>query len=129
MWVARLEREEWIALVCVSAFVFVLAAVPLVVSVVVSPEAIESGAVHLSAPCPSKAKGEPCAACGMTRGFCAMSRGRFWDAIHYNAASPAVYGAFVFVALGAAWVTARAVRGAVRASPSPGDRAASRAAA
>lgn len=76
----------------VASFVFLVPAVPLAISIVVSPEAIERGDVQLSPPCPTLlATGEECPTCGMTRGFTAMSRLRVGDAIAYNAGAPWLY--------------------------------------
>jgi Protein of unknown function (DUF2752) len=35
-----------------------------------------------------------CPFCGMTRAFCALSAGRFADALRWNRAAPALYAAF-----------------------------------
>lgn len=63
----------------------------LAVSVLVSPEAIESGRVQLTEPCPRLVAGEPCISCGMTRSFTAMPRGRLAQAWQYNRGGPALY--------------------------------------
>lgn len=75
--------------------VLALLALPLIgvllTSLAVSPEAIESGAVQLTAPCPRLVAGEWCASCGLTRSFTAMSRLRLNDAWAYNRAGPLLY--------------------------------------
>ncbi len=40
-----------------------------------------------------KITGIPCPSCGMSRAFCSISRGRLWDAFHYNILSIALYPA------------------------------------
>ena len=98
-WFTRLERGEWIALAAVSTFIFALAVTPLAVSFAVSPDAIERGDVQLSHPCPHMVRfGTPCAGCGLTRGFCALSRGRLGDALRYNAATPYLYSLLLLIA-------------------------------
>ena len=88
----RLDRAELWALASIAAFVLAACAAPLAVSLAVSPEQIESGAVRLSPPCPVLAEtGEECASCGLTRGFTAMSRLRLGQAAAYNAAAPWLY--------------------------------------
>jgi len=73
----------WIAAVCSGV---------IVVSLLVSPEDIEDGNVRLSPPCRSKeVLGVECPACGMTRAFAALSRGRLDDAVNYNWGSPIAY--------------------------------------
>ena len=99
-WFLRLDRAELLAIFLVGAFLFVGTALPLAISFGVSPEDIESGRVHLSGPCPYQAEhGSPCASCGLTRGFAALSRGRVADALGYNTNAAYVYGAFWLVAL------------------------------
>lgn len=89
------------------AFVTLLTA--LVVSFAVTPEAIESGRIVLSPPCPTKYFfGFECASCGMTRAFAALGHGRLSDALAYNRGAPIVWVAF--------WVLAAlSLRGMVRA--------------
>lgn len=62
------------------------------VSFAVSPEMIDSGAVQLTPPCQAALAGQPCITCGMTRSFCAMSRGQLGRAFDYNALGPWAYG-------------------------------------
>lgn len=107
-WWRRIDGSEMIAIASVAGFVFLLAAPPLVISMVVSPEEIERGEVELSPPCPIKAQtGEDCITCGMTRAFCALSRFRVADAIDYNAGAPWLFLAFWIFALASGAVLAR----------------------
>ncbi len=104
-WLSARDRAETLGIGFLAAFVFVLAAAPLFVSFLVSPEEIESGQVTLSEPCPHLATtGEPCRSCGMTRAFSAMSRGRVSAARDYNAAGPWLYALFVVCAGGSGFV-------------------------
>jgi len=75
-----------------AGFLFLSSGVPLGVSVAVSPDAIDRGEVQLTPPCEVRAQtGTECSTCGMTRGFCAMSRLRVADAAAYNAGAPWLY--------------------------------------
>ncbi len=86
-WLARRDRAELLGVAIVAGFLFLSSAAPLAFSVVVSPEAIERGDVRITPPCPLAERGG-CATCGMTRGFCAMTRLRVHDAAAYNAGAP-----------------------------------------
>lgn len=67
-------------------------ALSLSISFAITPQELESGAVVLSPPCMSQLLfARPCPTCGMTRGFAAVSHGRFEQALHYNRAAPIVY--------------------------------------
>ena len=46
-----------------------------------------------------QATGRPCPGCGLTRGFCAISHGRFADALHFNPFSFLLYAGTLAVAL------------------------------
>jgi hypothetical protein len=108
VWLTRLDRAELGAIVFLAGFVFCLAAPPLVISMIVSPEAIERGDVQLSPPCPIRMEtGEDCPTCGMTRAFTALSRLRIDDAIAYNAGAPWVYLVFWLFALSSGVVLVR----------------------
>jgi hypothetical protein len=87
----------------VAAGVLLLATLtPLAISFLVSPEDIEAGRVRLTPPCPYRAaEGAPCIACGLSRAFSALSRGRFDDARRMNASSPFVYAGAWLTAAGA----------------------------
>ena len=99
--------ELW-GVALLAAFFFVVSAGPLAVSMVVTPEAIDRGDVHLSPPCPTRARtGVGCPTCGLTRGFAAMSRFRVGDALRYNAAAPWLYLGAWALALSAAGVVLR----------------------
>ena len=39
--------------------------------------------------------GHPCPLCGLTRGLCALAKGRWADAVHFNIFSPLVFAALV----------------------------------
>lgn len=114
----RLDRAELWAVASIAAFVLATCGAPLAVSIGVSPEQIERGAVQLSPPCPVLAEtGEECASCGLTRGFTAMSRLRFGDAVAYNAAAPWLYLACWAGALAGALVLGRLAAEARRRLP------------
>lgn len=102
--------------------VLALVAVPLVavlaVSVAVSPEAIESGTVQLTEPCPLRAAGEPCATCGLTRSFTAMSRAQLSRAWAYNRLGPPLYLATWLGLAGVVALIVRLLR--LARSPTPG---------
>ena len=99
-WLRRRDGAERLGTSMLAGFFFVVSAGPLLVSILVSPEALERGDVVLSPPCPTlQATGEECHSCGLTRGFCAMSRLRLSDALRFNRAAPWLYGAFWLVAL------------------------------
>jgi uncharacterized protein DUF2752 len=99
-WLRRMDGAELWGVALLASFVFAASAGPLAVSMAVSPEQIERGAVRLSPPCPIRTQtGEGCPTCGLTRAFTAMSRLRVHDARAYNAAAPWVYLAFVGSAL------------------------------
>ncbi len=74
----------------------------IIVSFVVSPEDIASGAVTLAPPCPMRLLfQQDCPTCGMTRAFAALGHGRFSEALHYNRAAPIVFlGCFAAMLLG-----------------------------
>lgn len=104
----RMDAAERLGVVLLASFFFVGSAVPLAISFAVSPEAIERGEVVLTPPCPTlAATGRECASCGLTRAFCAMSRGELAAAARFNAAGPALYAAFCLIALGAAALIAK----------------------
>lgn len=89
LWLGLRDRAELIGVTVLAGFLFVSSALPLVISLAVSPEAIERGEIQLTPPCPVRAEtGRDCITCGMTRGFCAMSRLRLGDAQRYNGAAP-----------------------------------------
>jgi Protein of unknown function (DUF2752) len=68
----------------------------IVVSFVVSPEDIASGAVWLSPECPMRLLlHRECPTCGMTRAFAAIGHGQWNEALGYNRAAPIVFFAFV----------------------------------
>ncbi len=103
----RLDRAELSGLLATALFLLAVSAIPLAISFAVTPEDIESGRVQLSPPCPYKAAhGAPCASCGLTRGFAALSHGRLTDAQRYNPAAPWLYLAFWLVALPSAAASA-----------------------
>ena len=52
-----------------------------------------------------------CPLCGMTRAFCALSAGRFGDALRWNRGAPALYALFWLWALAAFAYCARAALG------------------
>ncbi|MEI6233196.1 MAG: DUF2752 domain-containing protein [Planctomycetota bacterium] len=43
--------------------------------------------------------GHPCPGCGLTRSFCAISHGRFGDALHFNPFGFIFYAAVISIAL------------------------------
>jgi hypothetical protein len=51
-----------------------------------------------------------CPLCGMTRAFCALSAGRFRDAVRWNRGAPALYAGFWLWLLAASSYLARALR-------------------
>ena len=103
---ARMLLLAWVIL-------FGITAGPVVTAFVVTPEAIESGAVVLSPPCPyKKATGHDCPSCGLSRGFSALAHGRWTDARRYHTATPVVFVVFVVVA---GWAARLGVRDARRA--------------
>lgn len=106
-WWRRRDGAELLGIGMVAGFFFVATTAPLAVSMAVSPEALERGDVVLSPPCPTlQATGEECESCGLTRGFCAMSRLRAGDAAAYNRAAPWLYAGFWIIALGSGAVLA-----------------------
>jgi len=73
----------------------------LIASFAAQPEKVDSGASSLCLMNRLVRPHEPCALCGMTRAFCALSHGD-WDlALGYNAGSPYVYGLFWALAFSA----------------------------
>jgi hypothetical protein len=50
--------------------------------------------------------GLPCLTCGMTRSFCAISRGRFVEAIEHHPLGPVVYVALAAAMLRSGWIAA-----------------------
>lgn len=123
-WLEGRDRAERIGLAVPALIVFLATAGPLLTSIVVSPEAIERGAVTLSPPCETLARtGVECMTCGLTRGFCAMSRLRLGDALAYNAATPWLYlGAWLLALVsGAALVMIAAPRGTAASTGSRGS--------
>ena len=91
----------------------------LATSAVVSPEAIESGEVQLSQPCPAVLAGSSCWTCGLTRSFTAMSRARVADAMQYNRLGPPLWLVTWATALLLAWIFAQVARREVFASVTP----------
>ncbi len=84
-------RDAWLRLVGYGVVWAPMAAV-LVVSFVVTPEQISSGAVTLSPECWFRsAFGVGCPTCGLTRAFTALSHLRWSDALDYHRAAPIVY--------------------------------------
>lgn len=111
-------------------FLIALLAAPIIgvlgVSAVVSPDDIASGAVVLTPPCPAAAAGTPCATCGLTRSFAAMSRFQLGPAVAYNRAGPVLYAATWSMLFLVAWLFAHVLRTEVlpyvvrRSAPSGG---------
>lgn len=112
--VHRLDRTELLVWASASAAVFALCSWALAVSVWVTPEAVESGAVFVAPPCEYRARtGKPCSTCGLTRGFCAFGHGRFAEAVAYHPATPPLYGVAVGAWAGSAaalWRLGRELR-------------------
>lgn len=105
------DRETAKLLVLAWLILFGITAGPLVTAFVVTPEAIESGEVALSPPCPFKrATGHDCPTCGMSRGFSALAHGRWADARAYHSATPFMFVLFAVVAAGSLRLTVRDVR-------------------
>jgi len=99
-WLRRRDGAELSGIAILAGFLFVTTLGPLAVSVAVSPDAIDRGEVQLTPPCETRARtGVECTTCGMTRGFCAMSRLRVGDAAAYNAGAPWLYLATLTVFL------------------------------
>jgi hypothetical protein len=72
--------------------VFLVAAPVTAASIVVTPEAIETGQFSLGGPCPHRARtGVGCYSCGMTRGLAAAGSARFVTAWHYHPAAPLLF--------------------------------------
>lgn len=110
-WFQALDRQELVGVCIAATFFALLSFVPLAVSFAVSPADIDSGRVQLTPPCEYKAThGEPCVACGLTRGFSALSRGRVRDAQEYNHWSLPLYAAVWLTLLGSGTVLVSAVR-------------------
>lgn len=101
----------WAVLVAVFAGVLVTARA-------VSPDAIESGLVSLSPPCPTqKLLHRPCPTCGMTRGFAALAHGRWDEALRHNRGAPVALAGWVAVlALGSVGLV-RSIHAYRRVSP------------
>ena len=118
-WFARMDGAERLGVALLAGFFWLACALPLAVSLAVSPEAIERGEVQLSPPCAIRAStGVDCATCGMTRGFCAMSRLRVGDAADYNGAAPWLWLLTLLGLLGSSTILVR-----VGASARSGPRA------
>jgi len=113
---AKQGATSWAVLVCGLSMM-------VAVSFLVDPNDIESGKVFLSPTCPTKSLfGRECPTCGMTRGFAALSHGRFTEAMRYNRASPFAYG---LTWAGIAWGMvglAKSVRAMRRAEARRGER-------
>lgn len=104
-WWRRRDRAELMGIASLAGFLFLLTGAPLTISVAVSPDAIERGDVQLTPPCPVRARtGNGCVTCGMTRGFCSMSRLRVLDAHGYNPGAPWLYLATLGVFSVNAWL-------------------------
>lgn len=96
----RFELSELGIILALAGSIFVMSSGPLALSILVSPEDIESGRVQLTPPCEYRARhGRPCPSCGLTRGFAAMTRLRFDQAAEFNPKTPYVYAGFVLIAL------------------------------
>jgi hypothetical protein len=106
-----LDRVEALGVLLAALFVFLPSFAPLVIARAVTPEDLDSGRVHIGAPCTLRARGLPCRTCGMTRGFAALSRGRLDDARRYNARAPVAFFVCALTAAlsGAAVVVAAAL--------------------
>lgn len=95
-WVRARDRAEATGVGVLAGFFFLVTVAPLLVSVALSPDDIDSGRVRLTGPCPYLAEtGTPCGSCGLTRAFASMSRGQLARASAYNPAGPVVWGLFV----------------------------------
>ncbi len=83
----------------------------LAISLVVTPEDIESGRAWVAPACSIRTVlGHPCPTCGMSRAFAALGHGRLDDALRYNKASPYFYAAYWAGALSALIVAARSYK-------------------
>lgn len=77
----------------------------LLVSVVVSPEALERGDAVVAPSCWLRALlGAPCPTCGLTRAFAALGHGDVERALALHRAAPAVYAVYWIVGVAAAIV-------------------------
>ena len=76
------------------AFVF---AIPVLIALAVSPDALESGRVRLTPPCPLRSRtGSACPGCGLTRATAAFAHGEWRRAVAYHRGGPPVFvGALV----------------------------------
>ena len=102
------ERRHHASLGIAGLALLLPLALALVTSFVVTPEDIESGRVSLTPTCAYRQLfGRPCPTCGLTRGFSALSHGRFDEASRYNFLSIPLYGIFWLGAAASAFVTAR----------------------
>lgn len=118
MGLRRRDGAELLGVALLAGLLSVGFGAPLAVSIAVSPEAIERGAVVLTPPCPTRERtGEPCATCGLTRGFCAMSRLRVGDAAGYHPAAPWLYAGFWLVTLASGALLVAVAREAWRRRP------------
>ncbi|MEZ4219685.1 MAG: DUF2752 domain-containing protein [Polyangiaceae bacterium] len=78
----------------------------LLVSFLVTPQAIESGSIVLWPTCAYRELfGRPCPTCGLTRAFSAISHGDVAQALQYHRGSLWIYGTFWLGALGSAAMT------------------------
>lgn len=116
-WLRRLDGAELWGIALLAGFLFAVSAGPILVSMAVSPEDIESGAMELTTPCPRAAAGLYCHTCGLTRGFTAMSRLRLDDALAYNRAAPWLYATLWLIALAAGAILARVTHVALERRP------------
>jgi hypothetical protein len=110
-WFRALDRAELGAVLIAAVFLFAVSGVPLGVSFAVTPADIESGRVSLTPPCEyKKLHGTPCATCGLTRGFSALSHGQVRDALHYHRWSVLLYASTWLLALASGFTLLSAAR-------------------
>jgi hypothetical protein len=74
----------------------VVSAGPLLLSVAITPGAIERGEIVLSPPCSIKAiTGRDCPTCGLSRAFAALGHGDLDGARRYHRGAPFLYGSYL----------------------------------
>src|SRR5579884_3662862 len=102
------EMREFLRELQISMRVVWLIVSAAILSILLLPFAGAAGVAKITPVCQSKARlGRPCAFCGMTTGFLAISEGRFGDAGRANRGSIPLYGTFVLNEICVAGVLAK----------------------
>ncbi|MEL6179082.1 MAG: hypothetical protein AAFS10_09015 [Myxococcota bacterium] len=95
--VQRSDIVQIVDALCIALLLTV--AIPLGTAFMVTPEALDTGALGWVPDCPSRLAGTTCALCGMSHAFAAMASGQVALARSFNAHGPLLFTLFCLTAV------------------------------